>query len=268
MPWSFFDFLRAQPGSFNPRECFATHAAIDPDDFDVLVLVYPVWFLSPASPVGAWLRQLPDACLSRKRVITVCTSRNMWVEAQRIVRELIEEKGGMVVAHAALEDRSPEAKTLITTPYFFLTGKKTFADAKRRATFPPFGIDEGEYERLERFAKDVAAMNANDRVSAFDIRPRRVLAEIVGRRISQLYCSLWPLVRPLPRPAGDAYMTTVAIATIVSIAMLMPPTALIARLPGLSRLLAAWPSRLLSSNAKSEAPNQQRSDSIAIKIRD
>jgi hypothetical protein len=251
MPWSFFGFLRAQPGSFRPREKFASQASIDPGDFDVLVLVYPVWFLSPASPVGAWLEQLPAGCLAGKRVITVCTSRNMWVEAQRIVRERIEQKGGIVVAHAALEDRAPEAKSLITTPYFFLTGNKRFASPKRRAAFPPFGIDETEYERLARFGHAVAAMQSHHRIASFEIKPRRVLAEIVGRRISQFYCGLWPLVRHLPRAVGDGYMGLVAVATIISMLVLMPPTALVARLPGLSRLLAAWPDKMLSRDKHS-----------------
>jgi len=256
MPWSFFGFLRAQPGSFSPRERFETHAAVEPDSFDIMVLVYPVWFLSPASPVGAWLEQLPRGCLAGKRIVTVCTARNMWVEAQRIVRELIEENGGIVVAHAALEDRAPEAKSLVTTPYFFLTGSKSFASAKRRAAFPPFGIDDAEYDRLGRFGAAVAAMRSNERVAAFDTKPRRVLAEIVGRRISQFYCGLWPLVRHLPSGVGNAYMGLVAVATIISMIVLMPPTALVARLPGLSRLLASWPDKLLSRGERAALLSQ------------
>lgn len=246
MPWSFFGFLRAQPGSFRPREQFYGHASLELKDFDLLVLVYPVWFLSPASPVGAWLEQLPAGCLTGKRVVTVCTARNMWVEAQRIVRQQIEKKGGVVVAHAALEDRAPDAKTLVTTPYFFLTGNKSFENPKRRAAFPPFGIDETEYDRLARFGEAVAAMQSHERLAAFETKPRRVLAEIVGRRISQFYCSLWPVVRHLPRAVGDVYMSLVAVATVVSMLVLMPPTVLVARLPGLSRLLASWPDKMLS----------------------
>jgi hypothetical protein len=251
MPWSLFGFLRAQPGSFTPRERFQSHASIEPGEFDILALVYPVWFLSPASPVGAWLNQLPAGCLAGKCVLTVCTSRNMWVEAQRIVRERIEEKGGIVVAHAALEDRAPEAKSLITTPYFFLTGNRRFANPKRRAAFPAFGIDEAEYDRFANFGKAVAAMQPNDRVAAFDIKPRRVLAEIVGRRISLFYCGLWPLVRHLPRSVGDAYMGLVAVATLISMVLLMPPTALVARLPGISRWLSSWPEKMLSRSKPS-----------------
>jgi hypothetical protein len=246
MPWSFFGFLKAQPGSLRPRERFETHGAIDAATFDTLVLLYPVWFLSPASPIGAWLRQLPAGALAGKRVVTVCTSRNMWVEAQRLVREQVEAKGGAVVAHAALEDRNPEVKTLVTTLHFFLTGNKQFQSEKCRSAFPAFGIADAEYARLCDFIDAVARMQPDDRIAAYDIKPRRVLAEIVGRRISRVYCALWPVMRHLPRPVGDAYMGLVAVATMLSIIVLMPPTALLVKLPGLSRLIQRWPDKMLS----------------------
>lgn len=51
------------------------------DEFALVVLAYPVWFLSPALPVQSLLRSPYAEVLRGRKVITLSVSRNMWHSA-------------------------------------------------------------------------------------------------------------------------------------------------------------------------------------------
>ncbi len=248
LPWRFFDFVRALPEAVRPAAPGGA-ARVDPAALasaDTVVLAYPVWFLSPATPVAGFLRTLPDGALAGKQVITVATCRNMWVEAQKVVRRLVEARGGRVVAHAALVDRAPTYASLVTTPRFFLTGKRTFESRAMRRLFPEFGIRDAEYARLAAWARTLPADPDGPPRTHFELDTSMALAEAVGRRIFRLLTLPWPLVRPRPRPAQNLYLTLVVAAMVVAILALLPPLAVLGGLPPMRRRAARWSERLTS----------------------
>jgi hypothetical protein len=255
-PWTLVDFLLAQPESFEGRMDLAASSQQMPDvaAFDRIIIAYPVWFLSPAVPISAWLSSLPDGSLAGKDVVSICTCRNMWFEAQRHVRRLVEKKGGRIVAHATLEDLAPTAATLVTTPRFFLTGSRSFSESSPawvQRKFPPFGVTESEYDALRVWSRTALAAPA----SVALCRPRAplVLAELVGRRISRLYCAAWPLVKRAPRWVPTLYMLLVAVLTMVSIVVLMPPAAVLGKLPPLRGMLQRLANRVTSAATPSSS---------------
>ncbi len=255
-PWSFFDFLRALPGSHRPE--LAT-GSVPLDGVDILVIAYPVWFLSPAAPVGSFLRGLPAGALDGKAVITISTSRNMWFEAQRLVRRLVEAKGGRVHAHVALEDRGPTYATLITTPRFFLTGKDRFQSPLASRLFPPFGVAEGEYAALREWAGAHPAGAPPADGGFFKLKTPLALAEVVGRRIFSALLTPWAFFRHRGKVAQNAYLLVVAACTMLGILLLLPPLAILGSLPPLRQILARrWRSSLISKPPAAEAGTGER----------
>ncbi len=154
-PWGFMQFLDAFPESVQlaPRPLKNL-----PDEngqrFDLVILGYQVWYLSPAQPMTAFL-QSPQAkaWLRHTPVVTVVACRNMWLMAQEKMKHLIAAAGGRHCDHVALTD--PPAHVLssfITTPRWLLRGKRDAFWGLPRA-----GISDADIDAAQRFGYALAA---------------------------------------------------------------------------------------------------------------
>lgn len=92
--------------------------------FDLVLLGYPVWFLSPALPISSFLKH-PQAreILKGTPVVTVTACRDMWIMAQEQVKALLAESGARLVGHVALVDEAGSIGSFLATPVWALTGQ-------------------------------------------------------------------------------------------------------------------------------------------------
>lgn len=152
-PWGFFRFFDTFP------ECVALDPPpiqpvnFDKDaNFDLVVLAYQVWFLSPSLPVTAFLKSTAAAALMDKPVITFIACRNMWLSAHEKVKNLLQDIGARHIDNVVLTDQGPPWATFITTPRWVLTGKKNGF----WGIFPPAGVSEAEITAAARFGRALA----------------------------------------------------------------------------------------------------------------
>jgi len=117
----------------------------DFEDADRVVLVHPVWFLSPSLPVQTFFN-LPsiERILSGKKVVQILTCRNMWFSAAKKTRNLIRSVGAKYHGQIVFEDPSPNWASLITTPRWMFSGKK-----EAFGIFPAAGIRETTFEQFK-----------------------------------------------------------------------------------------------------------------------
>jgi hypothetical protein len=146
-PWTFFRFFDAFPESAH-----LVPPALEPltlrgdENFDLVILPYQVWFLAPSLPITAFLKDpLAQRLLQGKPVVTVIACRNMWMLAQEKMKQLLGDSGARLIDNVVLTDPSPTLVTLITTPYWLLTGKKHFPG------LPAAGIDDSTISQASRF---------------------------------------------------------------------------------------------------------------------
>jgi hypothetical protein len=146
-PWTFFSFLDAFPESAHLVAPELEPLTLRGDeDFDLVILSYQVWFLAPSLPVTAFLKHpLAQRLLRGKPVVTVIACRNMWMMAQEKMKQLLSDCGARLIDNVVLTDPSPTLLTLVTTPYWLLTGRK------RLLALPAAGIDDNSIERAQRF---------------------------------------------------------------------------------------------------------------------
>lgn len=146
-PWTFFSFFDAFPESAHLVAPTLEPMSLNGDeDFDLVILPYQVWFLAPSLPITAFLKDpLARRLLKGKPVVTVIACRNMWMMAHEKMKLLLSQCGARLVDNVVLTDPSPTLVTLVTTPYWLLTGHK------RLLGFAPAGIDNGSIARAERF---------------------------------------------------------------------------------------------------------------------
>ena len=93
--------------------------------FDLVILGYQVWFLSPSGPTAAFLKS-PEAkaVLADTPVVTVIACRDMWLMAQERVKELLADAGARLVGNVALVDEAGSVGSFFATPVWMMTGNR------------------------------------------------------------------------------------------------------------------------------------------------
>ncbi|MFD2146741.1 hypothetical protein [Mucilaginibacter antarcticus] len=96
------------------------------DKYDLIVLGYQAWFLSPSIPFNSLMQdEKLKVVLKDTPVITATGARNMWLSAFVRVKKLINAAGGKLVGNIALVDTHPNPVSFVTIFHWMLHGKKT-----------------------------------------------------------------------------------------------------------------------------------------------
>ena len=154
-PWSFLRFFDTFPETVYEEPLPLLPLNVDPSEtFDLVILAYQVWFLSPSQPMMAFL-QSPVAAqlLHGKPVMTLIACRNMWLMAQEVMKAKLAELGAQLIDNAVLVDRAHPAATFISTPLWMLTGKRGPFLAGR---VPAAGIPAQDIAAARRFGEAIA----------------------------------------------------------------------------------------------------------------
>jgi len=162
-PWTFFQFLDVFPESvyLDPPELKPLTVSAK-DGFDLVILAYQVWYLSPSLLITAFLKsQAGKQLLENKPVITVIACRDMWAMAQETVKKMLAEMSARLLDNVVLTDQGSSMASFVTTPHWLLTGKK---DAFW--TFPAAGIADEEIQKASRFGLALLEGLGNDQEKA------------------------------------------------------------------------------------------------------
>jgi flavodoxin len=188
-PWTGFQFFNAFPETFFQKPLpLEQHSSKIYEDYELVVLGYQPWFLTPSRPVSSFLQS--DAgkkVLAGKNVVTILGCRNMWLGAQEKVKARLKEANANLVGHIALDDRSGNLVSLITILRWMFTGKKN-----PFLIFPAAGVSAKDVEHAAKYGEVIqAALKTNNfknlqtqlvKSGAIYIRPSLVLMEKRGQR--------------------------------------------------------------------------------------
>ncbi len=148
-PWPFYPFFDAFPEAIYMNGC-----AVEPleglaDDYDLIILGYTSWFLSPSIPVTGFMQsEQAKRVFKDKPVVTLIACRDMWVMAQEKMKTLLKDVGATLIDNVVLTDQGGSIYAFITTPRWLLTGKKD-----PFWIFPAAGVSEKELKESERFGQ-------------------------------------------------------------------------------------------------------------------
>ncbi|MBE9527670.1 MAG: dialkylresorcinol condensing enzyme [Proteobacteria bacterium] len=152
-PWPIIDFMDVFPESVYMDPPEMVPVGFDPDShFDLVILAYQVWFLSPSLPVTGFLKSGAARVLKGRPVITFIACRNMWLTAQEKMKASLKSLGATLIDNVVLIDQGPAWSTFITTPRWLLTGKR----GRFWRVFPPAGVAPGDIARAVRFGRALA----------------------------------------------------------------------------------------------------------------
>jgi hypothetical protein len=198
-PWPFWQFFNTFPECVyeDPDPIEPLLLAADAE-FDLIVIAYTVWFVSPNLPTLAFLKSVEaKRLLKGKRVITLIGCRNMWLMAQERMKEHIASLGGRLIDNVALVDRAHMAATFISTPMWMLTGKR---GPFLRGKVPRAGVPIDEVARAARFGEAIARQLRERRsddytpmlkgLSAVSINEGLIASETIVRRSFRVWGGL------------------------------------------------------------------------------
>ncbi len=149
-PWTNESFFGAFPESFLelPQPIKAMPPDIETQEYDLVVLAYQVWYLSPSIPVTSFLKsEQARALLEGKPVVTLSGTRNMWIKAQEKVRSMLVKKGAYIVANIALADRHHNHISVLTIVHWLFTGKKN----RYLDIFPLPGVSQEDITNVSQY---------------------------------------------------------------------------------------------------------------------
>lgn len=149
-PWDKDSFFDAFPESFLqtpiPLEPVPEH--ILEKNYDLILLHYQVWYLSPSIPINSFLKSTEaKVLLNGKPVITISGSRNMWIMAQEKIRKLLSGNGALLKGNIALVDRAGNLISVVTIVEWMFSGVKR----KYLGVFPLPGISEEDIKGASKF---------------------------------------------------------------------------------------------------------------------
>ena len=154
-PWPFWTFLDTFPETVAQQPPALEEWVVEAEP-DLVLIGYPVWFLSPPPPITAFLQDPRAQALLRGRpVLTLTACRNMWTQAHLDMQALLEAAGARHCDHVALTDPGPPMATFITTPRWMLTGRKGALWG-----LPAAGLTQAQVDGAARFGKALLAAAA------------------------------------------------------------------------------------------------------------
>jgi hypothetical protein len=160
-PWDKDSFFDAFPESFLqiPRELKPVPSETMNRKYDLILLHYQVWYLSPSIPVNSFLKS-PEAAILLKDtpVVTISGSRNMWVMAQEKIKKLLIANQARLVGNVALVDRVGNLISVITIVEWMFSGVKK----KYLGIFPLPGVSGKDIRESEKFGRIIQSKLHSD----------------------------------------------------------------------------------------------------------
>jgi hypothetical protein len=233
-PWPFLQFLDAFPESVYQVPPPMRPFQVDPAArFDLVILAYQVWFLSPSLPTTGFLQSEAAAKLLRDRpVITLIACRNMWLVAQEKVKKRLAEIGAHLIDNVVLVDAAGGILSFVATPLWLLTGNKG-----PRGFVPAAGVAPGEIAGAARFGARIAAALDQGPIDckrsllrglgAVRVNEKLIASEQIAHRSFLVWGKLLRALGPAGAPVRRPVLVVYSVFLITMILTVMPVAALV-----------------------------------------
>jgi len=198
-PWNNKDFFNVFPETFADKSIGIkpiTESILN-KKYDLVILAYQIWFLSPSLPVASFLNSNQGIqLLQNKKVVTVIGCRNMWIMAQEKLKQKLKGINANLVGNIVLRDRNPNHISVLTIVHWLFYGKKT-----RMFGFLPLpGVSDQDIKNTAVFGEVLKPHIANSKYDnlqselisqkAVEIKPFLLTVEKKATRIFGIWSNL------------------------------------------------------------------------------
>ncbi|MBC8088893.1 MAG: dialkylresorcinol condensing enzyme [Phycisphaerae bacterium] len=203
-PWPVLQFFDTFPSAVYLDGCELEPLKVDPNrKFDLVILSYQVWFLSPSLPVTGFLKSADAKLLLHDTpVMTLIACRDMWLMAQEQVKLMLDRCGARLVGNVALVDEAGTAGSFFATPAWVLSGNK---GPHLFGVIPRAGVKPEQITASRRFGERIAHTLGHDLpvdghllqgLGAVRINEKLIASEKTARRSFLIWGSLFRKLGP------------------------------------------------------------------------
>lgn len=151
-PWKDYDtFFDAMPESvLGIPQAIKPLTIPENKQYDLVLLGYQPWFLSPSIPFNSFLQSEYARVLEGKPVVTVIACRNMWLRAQEKVKERLQALNATLVGNIALDDKHPNLASTMSIVRWMIHGQKEASEK-----YPEAGVSTTDIHDTRRFGPTI-----------------------------------------------------------------------------------------------------------------
>ena len=234
-PWSFYRFFNVFPEAVLLDGCAVEPLDLE-EEYDLIILGYTIWFLSPSLPVTGFLQTEQAARLFRDTpVVTVIGCRDMWLIGQEKMKVLLADLGARLLDNVALTDQGKSLYTFVTTPRWMLTGKKDSF-----WFFPRAGVANREIHAVDRFGRRLAEALEEDEeqgngpllsgLGAVNVNGKLIATERIAHRSFLIWSKLMKKAGPPDSIGRNAVITIYACFLLCLVLTVVPLNMLVRKL--------------------------------------
>ncbi len=196
-PWTGKSFFSVMPDCVLEVAAPLQPFVIKETRYDLIVVGYQAWFLSPSIPSNSFLQdEKIKSVFNNTPVITVTGARNMWISAMEVVKKRLRESGARLVGNIALTDRHHNLISFITIFQWMFKGRKE----RYLGIFPKPGVADEDIARCNWFGETVLEHLLSGkweglqeelvRQKAIAVKYRLMFIESKAKRIFRIWASI------------------------------------------------------------------------------
>jgi hypothetical protein len=235
-PWPFLQFFRIFPETVAMQPVDLKPITPKHEQYDLIILSYQVWFLSPSLPIASFL-QSPQAksLFADTPVVTVIGCRGMWLMAQEKVKAQLQLLRAKLLDNIVLSDDCGAFFSFLATPLWMLTGNK-----KPLSWVPAAGIADQDIVEAERFGIAIKNRLENDAtpleqsmlrgLSAVTINEKLIASERVANHSFSIWSKILRKIGPQQSTRRAFGLIIYVIFLLILILTVVPISALIKKL--------------------------------------
>lgn len=236
-PWPFLTFFRIFPETVLMQAQPLHPLAVDADkQYDLIILAYQVWFLSPSLPMTSFLAS-PEAAklLNGTAVMTLIGCRNMWLLAQEKMKQRLKALNARLFDNAVLTDACGSGMSFLSTPLWMFTGRQ-----KPWAWVPKAGIAAEQIAGARRFGEAISRRLLQDQqpiiepmlkgLGAVVINEKFIASERIGARSFYLWSRLLRALGPMDSRGRGLGLMIYIVFLFCMIVTVVPTSALLKKL--------------------------------------
>jgi hypothetical protein len=225
-PWPILRFFDTFPEAIYLDPPELESLGLNPAErFDLVILGYQVWFLSPSLPTTAFLKS-PEvqATLKDTPVVTVIACRDMWLMAQERTKGLLAACGARLIGNVVLVDEAGSIGSFLATPLWMLTGKR---GPRWGGLIPRAGVKPKQIRDSRRFGERMVTKlregkpldtNLLRHLNAVRVNIRLIATEKAARRS---FLAWGALLRTLGKPGAWIRQPVVIVYIVFLVALLI-----------------------------------------------
>ena len=233
-PWKFIPFFNQFPESVNLKPAPIEKPILQCEKYDLVIIAYSVWFLSPSQPITAFLQSEQAKILKNTPVITLIGCRNMWLMAQEKMKKMLTALDANLIGNVVKTDQSNAWASFITTPAWMFSGEKRYF-----SWLPSAGISDADMQDMQRFGRHlVEVLNENrpldkslfQNMGAVKIDEKLMMSEKVGHRSFYIWGKLLLKCGQISPAFRQAVLYFYIVFLIILILTVVPLSAVVKRL--------------------------------------